>query len=334
MSASGLACAGLAACGGAQNALDPTGDGAAAIASIWWLFFWTCAVVFLLVMAALAWALRQSRADRHATTPDVRPPPAGERRLGVVISGAVGATVAVLFVFAISSYLTDRKLFAHSGDGEINIEVVGHQWWWEVRYRDSVPSNSFVTANEIHVPLGALIKVRLDSPDVIHSFWVPNLIGKMDLIPGQQNTTWVTVRQAGTYRGQCAEFCGLQHAHMALFVVAEERGAYEAWAARQRQPAPEPKSNEEKAGKAVLIASSCVMCHTVQGTIAAANTGPDLTHVASRLTIGAGRLPNTRGHLAGWITDSQTQKPGNNMPPNLLAGEKLQALLAYMETLQ
>jgi cytochrome c oxidase subunit 2 len=331
---SGLACAGLAACGGAHNALDPAGDGATAIVAVWWLFFWTCSAVFLLVLAALAWALLRSRASSPGIAAEPHPAPSREKRLGIVVSSAVAATIVVLFVFTISSYLADRKLFAHGGDGEINIEILGHQWWWEVRYQDGVPSDSFVTANEIHVPVGALVKLTLNSPDVIHSFWVPSLTGKMDLIPGQQNTTWITVRQPGLYRGQCAEFCGLQHAHMALFVVAEAREAYQSWAARQREPAPEPEGQAAKAGQTVFLSGSCVMCHTVQGTRAAANTGPDLTHVASRLTLGAGRLPNTRGHLAGWIVDAQTQKPGSAMPPNLLPGEKLQALLAYLETLQ
>jgi cytochrome c oxidase subunit II len=334
MTAPGLACAGLATCGAAQNALDPTGDGAVAIASIWWIFFWTCTVVFLLVLAALAWAMLHGRARPEPIAPEVHPPPAREKRLGAIVASAVAMTIVVLFVFTIFSYLVDRKLFAHSGDGEVNIELVGHQWWWEVRYQDSVPSQSFTTANEIHVPVGALVKLTLDSPDVIHSFWVPNLTGKMDLIPGQQNTTWLTVQQPGVYRGQCAEFCGLQHAHMALFVVAEERQAFESWVARQREPAPDPQSDEAKAGKAVFLSSPCVMCHTIQGTLAGSNTGPDLTHLASRLTLGAGRLPNTRGHLAGWVVDAQTQKPGNAMPPNLVVGEKLQALLAYLETLQ
>jgi cytochrome c oxidase subunit 2 len=336
MSAPGLACAGLAACGAAHDALDPAGDGAATIADLWWLIFWICVVVFVAVMAALLWAVlrARSRALPRAVPPELAGAPLEERRMGIVIGAAVGLTVVILFLFTVTTYLAARELYGHSGDGEISVELVGHQWWWEVRYTDPVPSNSFITANEIHVPVGASVKLKLTSPDVIHSFWVPNLTGKMDLIPGQENTTWITARRAGTYRGQCAEFCGLQHAHMALLVVAEDRAAFDGWAARQRQSAPEPTGDEEKRGKALFLAGPCVLCHSVRGTSAGATMGPDLTHVASRLTIGAGRLPNTPGHLAGWIVDPQGQKPGNQMPTNLMTGEELQAMLRYLATLQ
>jgi cytochrome c oxidase subunit 2 len=336
VSAPGLACAGLAACGAAQSALDPAGDGATLVASLWWPFFWTCTGVFIAVMIALAWGClrRRSPAWVGAVTPTVHPPPEGERRIGFVVGGGAAVTAAILIVFALATFLVDRRLFAHTGDGEISVQVTGHQWWWEVHYQDPVPSNSFATANELHIPVGATVKVTLDSPDVIHSFWVPNLQGKMDLIPGQKNTIWLTARDAGTYRGQCAEFCGLQHASMALMVVAEPRDRFDAWAEKQRQSAPEPQSDDQKRGKEIFLSGPCVMCHAIQGTTAGAVLGPDLTHVAGRLTLAAGRLPNTRGHLAGWIVDPQSQKPGAQMPPNLFRGEELQALLSYLGMLQ
>jgi cytochrome c oxidase subunit 2 len=170
--------------------------------------------------------------------------------------------------------------------------------------------------------------------DVIHSFWVPNLHGKKDMIPGQVNTFWLQADRPGVFRGQCAEFCGFQHANMALYVVAEPEDQFARWQAQQRQPAPEPATDAQRKGRDVFMASSCVLCHAVAGTSAGGVTGPNLTHVASRLSLAAGTLPNTRGHLAGWIVDPQLQKPGNNMPPNLLSPHELQALLSYLETLR
>jgi cytochrome c oxidase subunit 2 len=169
---------------------------------------------------------------------------------------------------------------------------------------------------------------------VIHSFWVPNLQGKKDLIPGQVNTLHLQADRPGVFRGQCAEFCGLQHAHMALYVVAEPKEEFARWQARQRQPAPEPATDEQRDGLGVFLSSSCVLCHAINGTSAGGVTGPNLTHVASRLSLAAGTLPNTRRHLAGWIVDPQSQKPGNNMPPNLLRPDELQALLSYLEILR
>jgi cytochrome c oxidase subunit 2 len=203
-----------------------------------------------------------------------------------------------------------------------------------VRYQDPAPSRSFSTANEIHIPVGRPVELTLRSIDVIHSFWVPNLHGKKDLIPGQVNTLLLQADRAGVFRGQCAEFCGLQHANMALHVVAEPQEQFAKWQAQQRRPAPEPANDAQRRGREVFMASSCVLCHKIGGTMAGGVTGPDLTHVASRLSLAAGTLPNTRGHLAGWIVDPQMHKPGNNMPPNLLSPGDLQALLSYLDTLR
>ena len=313
-----------------QSALDPAGQQAARIDWLWWLIFGVCTAVYILVMGGLAAALWR----RHR--PEDAPPtePRRERRIGGVVASCVGVTVAILLVFLVASYSVDSALFTAPDSPSVQIEVTGHQWWWEIRYQDPVPSRIFTTANEIHLPVGEPVRLTLRSPDVIHSFWVPNLAGKRDLIPGQINYIWITAERPGTYRGQCAEFCGLQHAHMALYVTVEDRPAFEHWQERQRQPAPSPSTPEAQRGLEVFLSGPCVMCHTVLGTTAGATTGPDLTHVASRPSIAAGRLPNTRGHRAGWIADPQTQKPGNKMPLVPLPPEDFRALLSYLDTLE
>jgi cytochrome c oxidase subunit 2 len=214
------------------------------------------------------------------------------------------------------------------------VDVVGHQWWWEFEYHDVTPSDVFTSPNELHIPVGVPVVLKAMSTDVIHSFWVPNLMGKRDLIPGIVTNTWIQADEPGVYRGQCAEFCGHQHAHMAFEVVAEPMDKFQAWIRHQREPALEPSTDEEKRGKDVFMQSTCVTCHAIRGTDAGSHVGPELTHVGSRLTLAAGTLPNARGHLAGWIANSQSIKPGNRMPPNALAAGDLQAVLAYVRSLR
>jgi cytochrome c oxidase subunit II len=214
--------------------------------------------------------------------------------------------------------------------GEVVIEVIGHQWWWEVRY----PHEGIVTANEIHIPAGQPVTLRLTSDDVIHSFWVPELHGKLDLNPQQTNTLILQADQPGAYRGQCAEFCGIQHAKMALLVVAQEPAAYAEWVSAQQLVPPPPNTELTEFGQQVFLGSACVYCHTVRGTNATGVLGPDLTHLASRRTLAAATVPNTRGYLAGWIVDPHGLKPGNKMPPTDMSAEELQALLAYLESLR
>jgi cytochrome c oxidase subunit 2 len=218
--------------------------------------------------------------------------------------------------------------------GEFVVEVTGRQYWWEVRYRDVRPQLEFETANELRIPVGRRVVVRLRSKDVIHSFWVPGLQGKMDLIPGRANAIVLTAAQPGVWRGQCAEFCGVQHAKMAFTVVAEPPERYEAWAARQRTDAPTPADSAGLADRDSFLASGCVLCHAVRGTPAHGDRGPDLTHLASRLTLAAGTLPNTRGHLYGWVADPQAIKPGSLMPPVPLDARDLHAIVRYLSTLE
>lgn len=323
-----------AACGGNHSALDPAGPGAARIGAIWWLMLFVCVAVFGLVMLMLLWAIAHRR-PRVDPTPEAAPPdPRRERIMARWVGAAVAVTVAIVFLFVVASYWVGRALVTQPTSAALNIDVTGQRWWWDVHYRDPVPSREFATANEIHIPVGRLVELTLRSVDVIHSFWVPNLQGKKDLIPGQVNTLWLQADRPGVFRGQCAEFCGLQHAHMAFEVVAEPEEDFARWQAQQRQPAPQPATDEQKKGRDVFMTGSCVLCHAIAGTGAGGVAGPNLTHVASRRSLAAGTLPNAPGHLAGWIVDPQVAKPGNNMPPNPLRGDELQALLSYLETLR
>ena len=271
----------------------------------------------------------------------------------IALVGALAWTVAVLA--AIDSPAVKPRL---------TLEVTGRQWWWEVRYLTPDASQTFITANEIHIPTGQPIQVRLVSADVIHSFWVPALTGKTDAIPGQTNVAWLQANRPGVYRGQCAEFCGLQHAHMGLDVVAEAPAAFETWRRGQLRPAAAPVTAPEIAGEA-LFEAHCGACHAVQGTDARGQAsgdfigpvtvaslaaeavadptrhsstggvvGPDLTHLMSRSSLAAGAVPNTVGGLSGWITNPQALKPGAQMPATYLSGAQLSAVVRYLRTLQ
>jgi len=321
----------------AQSVLDPAGPAAAHISRLWWLMFWVTTGVFLITMAFLALAVvrgftrRPAFADRRR---QLRPDPAADGALARSVALAVGATVLILFVFLVASFWTERRVAAVAAPSAVTIEVNGHQWWWDVQYDDSNPSLRVTTANEIHIPVGRPVVLKVTSRDVIHSLWVPNLQGKRDLIPGYTTAIWIQADRPGVYRGQCAEFCGYQHAHMALYVTAESDDEFQRWLTAQRAEAAAPLTEEQRHGRDVFLSSTCTQCHTIRGTIAGARLGPDLTHVGSRGTIAAGTLPNTRGHVAGWVSDSQSIKPGNHMPPNAVPGDDLQALLAYLERLK
>ena len=313
--------------GGVQSALNPAGPQAAAIANLTWWFFGVCALVYLLVLAATCWAV----ARRRKPSDDA---PETSVRLGWIVGAATAVTIVTLVVLTVSSVVAGRGLTSPSGPGAVTVDVIGHQWWWEFRYRDASANEWVNSPNELHVPVGVPVVLKATSRDVIHSFWVPNLHGKRDLVPGMVTHTWIQADRPGVYRGQCAEFCGHQHAHMAFLVIAEPMEEFLTWLRRQRGSAPQPRTAAQKRGHDVFMQGPCIMCHTIRGTAAASRFGPDLTHVAGRRTIAAGTLPTTRGHLAGWIVDSQSIKPGNRMPPNVLSGGDLQALLAYIETLK
>jgi cytochrome c oxidase subunit 2 len=257
----------------------------------------------------------------------------GQRRVRGVIIGATTGSVVLLVFLILASVGTDRALAQLPLQDAVHVEVTGHQWWWGVRYDDADPSRIFETANEIRVPVGRPVLLTLRSSDVIHSFWIPSLHGKKDLIPGRTATLALQADRAGTYGGQCAEFCGAQHALMGLVVIAMPPAEYETWAAHQRETAPEPADESAKRGKAVFMRGTCPMCHAIQGTEAGARTGPDLTHIAGRVALASGAFENNAANLAAWIRDPQKMKPGVRMPANPLAEEDLAALVAYLGSL-
>jgi cytochrome c oxidase subunit 2 len=215
----------------------------------------------------------------------------------------------------------------------LSIEITGKQWWWSIRYLSDDASRIITTANEIHIPVGQPVRIKLIGADVIHSFWIPALTGKTDAIPGQTNTMWLEADKPGTYRGQCTEYCGEQHAHMAAFVVAETPAVFETWWNEQVRPASPPTSAQEVLGLAD-VQFKCGACHTVRGTEAGGSVAPDLTHLMSRQTIAAGLLANTPGNLTGWIANPQALKPGTRMPVLDLSGQEIADITTYLRTLR
>jgi cytochrome c oxidase subunit 2 len=321
----------VAACAGVQTPLDPAGDQAANIAWLFWLFTGVCAAIWLAVVIVLIAAIARRRwvPDKSPSEPE----PARERRMGQAVGVATALTVVTLIVFTGLSYLTTRGFGAERANA-MQIVLTGKQWWWQIEYKGIMPSESFVTANELHVAVGRPVTIQLVSNDVIHSFWIPNVAGKMDLIPGRTNTISFTVAKPGTYRGQCAEFCGLQHAHMALLLVADRPEDFDAWRAHELSEAPAPARPETAHGLEIFLRNGCAACHSLRGTPASGRLGPDLTHVGARQTIGAGTLPNTRGNLQGWIADPQSIKPGAQMPRLELSAVDLNAVAGYLASLQ
>jgi cytochrome c oxidase subunit 2 len=320
----------LAGCSGPQSSLDPKGPQADALANLFWIFLAVAAVVWLLVVLVLLVALTR----RHGERPDpLVTVPRTERRFGIVVTSLALLTGIVVIALSVLSFSAQAQLFGQAASG-LTLKIIGHQWWWEVQYEDPDPSRTITTANEIHLPVGEPVTIKLTSGDVIHSFWVPSLMGKMDAITGRENQIQFTVDEPGIYRGQCAEFCGMQHAHMAILVFAESRSNFDAWRAGQVAATTPPDTDARKQGEKVFLSHPCVACHTVRGTPAGGRTGPDLTHLASRTTLGAGTLPLTRGSLAAWITDPQSSKPGVHMPLITMAPDDLQPLLDYLEGLK
>ena len=312
----------------AHSVLNPASPQTRRVEALWDAMYLASIVVFILVTGALLWAAFRRRAADAADTP------ARTRSMHRAVLLATVLTTATLLAFLVADIATGRANTSNPGPGAVQIQVTGHQWWWEVRYRDSIPQNWVTTANEIHVPVGHPVVVELRSTDVIHSFWPPNLSVKRDLIPGNANSVWFQAESAGVYRGQCAEYCGLQHAKMGFQVIAQAPQEFGRWLSRQRDTALTPSDSITRRGQEVFLGSSCVMCHAVSGTPAGSHVGPDLTHLASRRTIAAGTLPNTRGNLAGWILDPQSIKPGVRMPATRLDPKDLQALLSYLESLK
>ena len=314
-----------------QSVLHPAGPQAQRIADLWWIFFWITAAVYVVVIAFLFAAVRRGRRNAAAERDDLHPQK-------VAVGTAAALTVLILIALLTMSAATGGKIGTfgrHRATRSMEIEVTGHQWWWEIKYPDSVvPSRTIVDANEIHIPIGTPVLMRLDTRDVIHSLWIPNLHGKRDLIPGRVNKIWLQADRPGVWRGQCAEFCGMQHAHMSLVVIAQKPAEFAQWKSAASLGGVKPSSALQEKGRQVFLTMPCANCHNIVGEEAYGTIGPDLTHIASRTTLAAGTLPNTPGNLAGWIANSQGIKPGNQMPPNDMTSEELQAVLAYLESLK
>lgn len=312
---------------------DTAGTQAERIARLAWFLIIISAVTYVLVLAATALAVRRAR-TRRAREELADAGHETERRLGRTVGIATGVTTLILLVYVTATAMTGRAIAWPIGEQPLTIEVTGHQWWWQFRYRDTVPESWLTTSNELHIPVGRPVRVILTSNDVIHSFWIPELHGKQDLIPGHRNETWLRADRAGVWKARCAEFCGHQHAKMMFDVVAEPPASFNQWYVSQLASAAPPADSGAARGQSVFLRRTCVMCHTIAGTPAGSSVGPDLTHIASRPSIGAGLLPNTRTNLARWITNPQLIKPGVRMPPNALPPDEMSALLAYLETLR
>jgi cytochrome c oxidase subunit 2 len=316
-------------CGGNESAFNPAGPQAGRINSLWWYMFAVSTIVWILVVIAVLYSAWRGHKREIADQSDHTNH--GMRRpVGI----ATAITVLILIGTLVYDITAGEAMASLPRDQALRIRITGHQWWWEVEYVDPVAGNQVSTANEIHIPVGEPVQIIGSSSDVIHSFWVPNLAGKKDLIPGHATAMWLQADKPGIYRGQCAEFCGHQHAKMAVLVFAESRQEFNAWYKSQLQPAVPPSDSASKVGEAVFMSKGCPLCHTVGGTLAQGRIGPPLTHIGSSYTIAAGSLKNTRGNMAGWIVDPQRIKPGVRMPPNDLSGPDLQALLSYLESLK
>jgi cytochrome c oxidase subunit 2 len=324
-----VACAlAVAGCGGnGQSALDPRSRPAHDITTLWWWMLVVATAVFLGAVGLLGFSfvLRGRKGI----------PLLGSREglnLGmVVVFGICIPLMTLVALFVIANFVVMPQTDAPAASTTpMTIQVIAKQWFWEVRY----PGTPAVVANEIHVPVRTRVDVVVRTADVIHSFWVPELNRKVDTIPGRDNRILLYADRPGRYRGQCAEYCGVQHAHMSMYVFADPPQRFRAWLAAQARPRRKPTTRQQIRGEQVFLHNQCASCHTMRGTSAHGTVGPDLTHVASRTTLAAVTIPNTKGYLGGWILDPQHVKPGNRMPGLNLNGPDFQALLSYLESLK
>lgn len=320
----GLALA-AAGCSSSPAILAGESTAARSIGDLFTLLFWMSVVIFIVTEGVLLYAIlrfRRRQADEIPTQVH------GNSALEVAWTLAPALIVVFIFV------LTVRTMYAVGeappGSGGINVNVTGHQWWWEFQY----PDLGIVTADELYVPAGTTVNLSLNSTDVIHSFWFPQLNGKTDAIPGRTNTAWIRADRPGTYVGQCAEFCGTQHANMRMFVVAVSPSDFDVWVARMKTPAATPPEGDAARGKQVFEGAACIGCHTVQGTKGVGKLGPNLTHIGSHKSLAAGTLDLTPDNLTRWLRDPQAVKPGTLMPKVDLADADRNALVAYLLSLK
>jgi cytochrome c oxidase subunit 2 len=311
-----------------QSMMNPAGPAARDISTLSWIVFSIFMAVALVMWVLIGWVALRRRGSLAEHFPiNV------EGGLSWILVGGVVIPFVVLTLVFVLGLKTMSGFPMHDGPINPEIRLIGHQWWWEVQYVGGDPDVRFTTANEIHIPTGKMVDIELLSDDVIHSFWVPRLHGKEDLIPGQPNRIRIRADEPGVYRGQCAEFCGAQHAHMAILVVAQAPEDFNAWAAQQRAPAAEPTNSEAQRGEQVFLSGPCAFCHTIRGTEAAGGVAPDLTHIAGREGLGANTLVNNTANLEAWLT--QSLKPGVKMPDlTEFTGEDLRSLVAYLQQLR
>ncbi len=328
----------LTSCAGhQQSVVDPAGPQSGRVDTLWWSFFWLLGAIFVIVMVLTVMTLaRRHRGFGQEPLETIhKASEETESRLRQVVTGATITTIVILFVLIIASVgIGKANSELQNKKNPLTIQVTGNQWWWQIQYLNRDPTQILTTANEMHIPVGRPIQIRGISNDVIHSFWVPNLNGKRDLIPSHVTTEWIEADRPGVYRGQCAEFCGLQHAHMAIWVIAEPEDKFDAWMKESLQPAAAPSNAMQQKGQQVFMNSACIYCHQIQGTTASGQNGPDLTHFGSRRGIAANTVPNTMGNLAGWILDPQSTKPGNHMATIAVNSTDLQPLVEYLESLK
>jgi cytochrome c oxidase subunit 2 len=321
----------LAGCGGEQDTLNPHSHAATDIANLFWVMTAVAFGGLALITGLLVFAwVRRGRRGFGADPADPHP---GERPAWFVVVG-MGVVfplmvIAALFVVGNWAIINVTQAPAASSTA-MTVDAIGHQWYWEFRY----PGTKAVTADELHIPVETRVNLVATTADVIHSFWVPALNRKVDTIPGQQNRILLYANQPGVYRGQCAEFCGLQHAHMGMLVFAQPKAQFRAWLRRQAAPAATPTTPAARRGEQVFLSGPCSSCHAIRGTTARGYVGPDLTHIASRTTLAGVTIPDSRSYLSRWIVDSQHFKPGNEMPDFHLTGSQLSSLVAYLESLK
>ena len=295
-----------------------------AITNLFWVVLALSAVVLLIVLVPLLYSIVRFRGRPGEPDP---PQIAGNRTIEMIWTGGAFALVVVLFAGAVMTMQT----VSAASPSALHVKVIGHQWWWEYQY----PDLGITTANELHLPTGKSSELEITSADVIHSFWVPQLGWKQDGNPGQMHSMWVQVDQPGIVDGACAEYCGIEHAWMRIRVVAQPPDQFQAWVRQQQQPASSPSSDLERQGQQVFAANTCVSCHTIQGTPAQGQVGPDLTHIGSRSTLAGGVLDNTPDNLQRWVQHADDVKRGVLMPNfNSLSDQQAQALTAYLESLQ
>ncbi len=308
-----------------QSAMHPSSDFATRLDDLFDQIFWWAVGVFVVVEAVLIYVIVRFRERPGGPRP--------QEIHGHVLM-EIGWTLAPALILVAIAIPTIQTIFVvdrpPTDENALVVEAIGRQWWWEFRY----PELGIVTANEAHIPVGRTIDLRLRSADVLHSFWVPKLGGKRDLVPGRENQLWFTADSAGVYWGQCAEYCGTAHAWMGMRVIADEPADFEAWVASEGADAVALTQPAERAGQAVFMSNACVSCHRIQGTAAVGVFGPDLTHFGSRLTLGAGVLENTEANLIRWIDSTQHVKPGNLMPEVQLSDQQVAQLAAYLRALR